>query len=321
MDKKDYLELRKNLAANHSETMWIRYLFTDAVLAGIIYIAWAHNESVALKALTVPLTSIFMFRNFSLMHDAVHGAVSKKRAINDLLGVWSGIWSLLPFELWKKSHLEHHFWSGNLEKDPVMAVAVAVPRMPKAQQRFLTFFWQRWLPVIGLLQEVLFWKLCFKTVMKNPKPMSLVSFIAPIVAWGLVLGQSWSFALFNVLPATFLYLLFVEIVNLPHHMQMEEVTGDKKLPVWEQYLTARTCIYPKWFAHFVVLNFNYHAEHHMFPDLPWYHLPKIQQQLEGKLLNREAMDHNFEWNLVNRKKSIEEIVRKPVVETQKKEAS
>lgn len=316
MDKKDYMKIRQTLDLSLKSYAWLSYLFIDVVLVGTIVGIWNSANSWWRLSAVIPLLSIFMFRNFSFMHDAVHGALSKNKFLNDTLGLWSGCWSFLPYSLWKKSHLEHHYWSGNLQKDPVMALTLILPKAPAWVLGTLTFFWRAWLPLIGLMQQGVFWTLSFKNTWADFKLSSVLSLVAPIVAWGFVLSYSHEFNLYAVLPAFFLYLLAVEIVNLPHHLQMEMVSGDDRLPIWEQYVTARTCLYPKWFAHFVVLNFNYHAEHHMFPEAPWYHLPRLHQHLVSQLDTRYKTDPYFQWTLENRQKSILKVLERPSSPTQ-----
>ena len=42
---------------------------------------------------------------------------------------------------------------------------------------------------------------------------------------------------------------------------------------------SRSCAYPKLISRNLLLNFNYHSEHHLFPDLPWYYLEEAHQML------------------------------------------
>src|SRR5690606_35780940 len=79
----------------------------------------------------------------------------------------------------------------------------------------------------------------------------------------------------SVLPGLFLYLVMVEVINFPHHLELPQYEGEHKLKVWDQFLISRSCHYPKWFSHFVLNNFNLHAEHHLFPQAPWYMLDEL----------------------------------------------
>jgi fatty acid desaturase len=100
-------------------------------------------------------------------------------------------------------------------------------------------------------------------------------------------------------------------VNLPHHLQTEYFDGDTHFSAREQHQTARTCLYPRWVSEFIVLNFNYHVEHHMFPDAPWYHLEKIHQTLTYTTELKYRTDPYFSWILQNKTESLDQVLQIP----------
>lgn len=69
--------------------------------------------------LTVPvciLAGFFLVRLFLIQHDCSHGAFFKSRAANDWVGRVIGVFTVTPYDLWKKAHLTHHASHGNLDK-------------------------------------------------------------------------------------------------------------------------------------------------------------------------------------------------------------
>lgn len=144
------------------------------------------------------------------------------------------------------------------------------------------------------------------------KPSSiktLVSLVAPIILWGvLFIATPRAFALEILAPAVLLYLIAVEVVNFPHHLQLPQYRGDTKFAIWEQHKVARTCLYPRWFAKLVVSNFNYHIEHHMFPDAPWYYLESIHRVIRPLIGTEYNTDPYFAWILANRPKTLGEVL-------------
>ncbi len=141
---------------------------------------------------------------------------------------------------------------------------------------------------------------------RRPKTLlSGASVLAAPLLWGalfFLLPASISGGV--VLPAIALYLLGTEIINAPHHLGLPQYGGDTKLPLWEQFRIARTCVYPRWLARFVVLNFNYHAEHHMFPDLAWYELPLAHEAVRVIFAHGYHEDPQFAWVLRNRRRAL-----------------
>lgn len=298
MDKKSYRQLRQALDLKRRSGPLFMQWAIDAALITAVIIAPA-NQWISLTM--SPLVAVLMFRSFGLMHDIAHGPVLKNPWLNHFHGVVSGALCLLPFEPWKRSHLQHHFWSGNIEKDPVMGLRVVLPQLPAWASNSLTFFWRLWIPVLGLLQHFLFWQLSIKQLLSNLSVKNILSVVVTLSFWlGVVSLAPTHFLVWTLLPGVLLYLIFVEIVNLPHHLQLPMFRGEKYLAVWEQYLTARTCLYPRWIARYFVLNFNYHAAHHMFPDAPWYTLEAVHQALQSEIGSELYTDPYLSWTLVNR---------------------
>jgi fatty acid desaturase len=110
----------------------------------------------------------------------------------------------------------------------------------------------------------------------------------------------------TVLPAFVLFLFAEELVNLPHHVGMPTTSG--RLRLWEQHRVTRSCYYPRGLSELLVLNFNFHIEHHLFPSLPWYRLRGAREQLRPVLAEHYNECVGIEWNLKERKQSLEAIV-------------
>lgn len=69
--------------------------------------------------LAFPLTVIaagFMIRTFIIFHDCCHQSFFKSRLANDILGIITGVFTLVPYEQWKNAHAIHHATSSNLDK-------------------------------------------------------------------------------------------------------------------------------------------------------------------------------------------------------------
>ena len=105
--------------------------------------------------------------------------------------------------------------------------------------------------------------------------------------------------------AWFFYLVLTEFINLPHHTDRPSFPG--KLPVWRQHLIARSCNYPAVFARLLAFNFNLHAEHHVFPTLPWYRLPRARDLIREDLGSEYTESQGMAWVWKNRRKSLSEV--------------
>ncbi|WP_137387585.1 MULTISPECIES: fatty acid desaturase [Hyphomicrobiales] len=65
--------------------------------------------------LTVPAAG-FLVRLFILQHDCGHGALFASRGINDWTGRVIGVFTLTPYDYWRRTHAVHHATAGNLDK-------------------------------------------------------------------------------------------------------------------------------------------------------------------------------------------------------------
>jgi len=55
----------------------------------------------------------------------------------------------------------------------------------------------------------------------------------------------------------------------------------------DRFTATRTVVSNR-FVSFFMCNLNYHIEHHLFPGVPWYHLPALHRLLEPELRRRGA---------------------------------
>jgi omega-6 fatty acid desaturase (delta-12 desaturase) len=312
MDKKSYLNLQRQLNFVPRASAILKHLAQDLVIFAAVASLLGVNTFWGWVAVQ-PLLACLYFRAFSLMHDAVHNSVSRRTTLNNWLGVFYGGLCFLPFTTWRSMHLEHHAWVGNFDKDPVMKMVREFPQKSGFHQRADTLLWRSWLPYIAFLQEAVFWTVSAKLIAEKGKykgkRLELIAsvtatFVAAIgvLAAGVYFG-SWAL----LLPSVVIYLGMVEVINLPHHLRLPRLQRDAKLSLWEQYQVSRTCVYADWFSRLALLNFNYHAEHHMFPTLPWYELPKAYALVKEQSPAGYHLCIGHEWIRENRQKNLDEV--------------
>jgi fatty acid desaturase len=140
----------------------------------------------------------------------------------------------------------------------------------------------------------------WKPALKKKNYAFVFGMVLYLAGAGFVLGP-WAMA-----GGLLAYLYMVEVINFPHHLGVVQYGGERRFPVYDQLQFARSCVYPKWFAHNVLLNFNLHAEHHLLPSYPWYQLDEIHALLSenGHLPNASRGN---EWILRQRRRPVEEV--------------
>lgn len=86
-------------------------------LVALWLLAWA-ALSVGVW-LALPLSAVgglFLLRLFAIQHDCGHGALFRGRRLNDWLGRVLGVFTLTPYDVWRRAHALHHAGTGNLER-------------------------------------------------------------------------------------------------------------------------------------------------------------------------------------------------------------
>jgi acyl-lipid omega-6 desaturase (Delta-12 desaturase) len=98
-----------------------RALFELFVTAGPFVSLWAGAwTSVALgfwwlaPVFAVPAAG-FLVRLFMIQHDCGHGTFFRHRLANDWAGRVIGVFTLTPYDYWRRTHAAHHASSGNLD--------------------------------------------------------------------------------------------------------------------------------------------------------------------------------------------------------------
>lgn len=207
-------------------------------------------------------------------HEAVHGTLSKNKTLNALLGAVCAIPVLQNFSAYKVLHLRHHQHLGE-EGDPDHYANYT-------RWTWLVFAmnWARLLvgyPVYIIAIPILGWK------QGNAK--ARVGIAAEITATVLLVGIVW----ISPIPAVWIWhgwvipmLIINTMVNIrgmSQHTLLEhcddEVRGTRSI------LTVPV-------VRFFMCNENYHLEHHLYPGVPWHHLPKVHEALEPELRKQGA---------------------------------
>ena len=79
----------------------------------LIWVALDHGYWIGL-VLAVPAAG-FLVRLFMIQHDCGHGSFFHSRLASDWVGRAIGVFTLTPYDFWRRTHALHHASSGNLD--------------------------------------------------------------------------------------------------------------------------------------------------------------------------------------------------------------
>jgi acyl-lipid omega-6 desaturase (Delta-12 desaturase) len=101
---------------NHGRSV-VEILITVVPFFGLWSLMWLtlHIGYGLYLLLAVP-TAGFLVRLFMIQHDCGHGSFFRHRLMNDWLGRAIGVFTLTPYDFWRRTHAAHHAYSGNLDR-------------------------------------------------------------------------------------------------------------------------------------------------------------------------------------------------------------
>jgi len=316
MTREDYLRIRDVLRFRRPFFLTLTIL----VLDGFLFLAglWLATEAGTWGYLASQLLfAVLFFHHFAILHECGHETASGNGWLNTLMGHYASIFCFMPYFPWKYIHAEHHTWAGNIDRDPTLKAVRDSQELGPIKIGILRFVWRYWIPLVGLVQHFVFWTyplIVFQLGrLRGGRLRRCVGsvLLLPVAYLGLhsLLPDYINFANFGL--AIVVYLVLVELVNLPHHVGTElfhDPSANRKLPLWEQVRVTRSCYYPPILSDLLLLNFNFHIEHHLFPNLPWTELRRARQMVKASLGSAYQESIGISWNLTHRRKNAEEVL-------------
>jgi omega-6 fatty acid desaturase (delta-12 desaturase) len=92
-------------------------LASTALLLALFWTAAALSLRVGywLTLLLAVPSAVMVVRLFMLQHDCGHGSFFRSQKLNNLVGGVLGVFTLVPYAYWRRTHAIHHATSGNLD--------------------------------------------------------------------------------------------------------------------------------------------------------------------------------------------------------------
>ncbi len=261
---------------------------------GFLYLAWSVGlTSLAFFLSTLPSWPLFLLGQvllalallqwFVLLHEAGHNTLFRTPLLNRWTGRLAGYFAGIPFGCWKLVHGLHHRWTGWQDLD--LTTAALVPRPLSWLERFvINVCWRTGLPLFSVLYRLHnYWnlpRLWRRFPHRRQRWQLLAGAVVLPLAYGLtayLLGPAFLLRIAGL--GLFLTLVLQDPLLLSQHTHVpQNLSGGAAVrpfaPV-EQEVFTRSLQFPTWFARLVLLNFDAHELHHVYPRVPGYDLHKI----------------------------------------------
>ena len=213
-----------------------------------------------------------------LMHDATHYRFLKNRKRNDLI---TNVFTMYPLftsiEKYRQNHLAHHSHL-NTEHDPdwVAKLTKRAFTFPKTKSEFLLTVLSYFTLYQGVCDAIWFLKRFGSSKKKSNKKSEdgkqRLLFYA-VLFTGLTIAGLWKYyLLFWVIPYLSTFFMFQYIRSVAEHY------GEL---AYDHLLTSTRSVKANLIEQFFIAphNVGYHLEHHLYPGVPYYNLPKLHKTL------------------------------------------
>ncbi|CAH0339944.1 fatty acid desaturase [Rhizobium sp. CECT 9324] len=293
--------------------------------------SWAllHYGYWAGLLLTIPAAA-FLLRLFIIQHDCGHGAFFARRRFDDWTGRILGVFTLTPYDYWRRAHAEHHASAGNLDErgiGDITTLTVAEYKALSARGRLLYRLYRHPLVLFGIGPAWVFLlkqRLPFGMMRSGALPwISTMAtnvgmvVLAAILIWAVGLGPFLAVHLPIVLMAgaAGIWLFYVQ-------HQFED-THWSNPPAWQfQHAALHGASHYDlpWGLRWLTGYIGVHHVHHLSSKVPYYRLPEVlRDHPELRGISRITLRESFAcvklvlWDeKLGRLVSFREANRKPV---------
>jgi fatty acid desaturase len=253
------------------------------------------NSALSLLLLSLPLGFVLQFF-FNALHYCTHDTFVKSKYGNYALGIAFGCITIFNFALYKPYHLQHHRYLFT-DRDPE-----PINRSIKSKSRYFLemfiplFFFDNWRQSARLIVR----SRGPKTFDREVPRLTRTDRIMGILNNGVLLvWLSFTAALTLVHGPVMIWLYWLPLyvsfvlanfVILSEHYATDRVVGMNTV-------NSRT-IQTGPVTRFFIVGLNYHAEHHLYPGVPFHNLPKINKRIEGQIKHAHDSYLAFHWSLL-----------------------
>lgn len=272
--------------------------------AAVLVLA-GHATAVWQMAVLFVASGLMLHRLFFPTHDCIHYSLFPTKPENRVCGVFLSALLGTSFAAIRDQHLLHHRDFGTLDDPGASDYFVKF----RSRGQFLVF-------VLGPLVGSILW-VKLGDYLRRPSGaaasdaaarsskttswgsqlgryaaiLAVQAGVCALVTRGFQLHQLWRYPLFNVLPAITIFLFLVRLRMFLEHGPLDYAICDY---FENNRPTART-IYASWPERILLCgsDFNYHHEHHLYPIVPGWQLPRLHRMLQASGLDPEDVRQSY----------------------------
>lgn len=270
------------------------------------------NTNLFLIAIGVFLLAFQMNHAYLIMHESGHLAFFKDVRLNLIIGNIAAFLCLYPNEIKKNEHTGHHRFTGGFDepvaKKAIHSFSLASPIVDK----IMHICWRLWIPIFTANELVTTWKSAIKDSKKSTRWIAFIS-LAVYLTLALLAFSITGGVLFLIkfTCAVYIYMMFLEFFTMPHHVPSVIDYRYGSVPFYEQDKYTQSCTpLPGQLSLLLMLNFNFHVAHHLYPYVHFTRLKEAHKMI-GEIYP-ELLQTQTEWAIMTeiRKRSFSVVFKK-----------
>ncbi|MBL4705456.1 MAG: fatty acid desaturase family protein [Flavobacteriales bacterium] len=220
-----------------------------------------------------------------IMHEAVHQLISPKKGLNDWIAELLCAWPLfISMRSYRIKHLAHHSWL-NTDQDPDYTAKTNPNwQYPMRMKNFLKIILVQF-SGLGIFESFIVMSSAQMKTKKKKTPfwyhLLRVLFYATIITSFILAGKGMFLVWYWIIP----FATWTQVAN-----RLRRVAEHSGIEGKSKEMQTRTTIHG-FFGRFLLApkNISYHNEHHLYPGVPCYFLPKVHQELMRKKVVKENL--------------------------------
>lgn len=246
---------------------------------------WALSFSYALAFALGVANAAFVLRMFLIQHDCGHGAFFADKRTGDMVGRVLAVFTMTPYDVWKRTHSAHHASTGNLDKrglGDVHTMTVAEYRAATPVQRFMYRLYRHPVVLFGLGPAYLFlvqnripyglttagWVYWASAMLTN---LATLAFLAGLYAYA-----GWAPILLIFLPSVMVAATIgMWLFYIQHQFEDTYWEGDSDWQIHDAALHGSSHYDLPPLARWFTANIGIHHVHHLYARIPYYKLPQV----------------------------------------------
>jgi fatty acid desaturase len=267
--------LRALYARSDAQGAWRTAVHAGLLLGGALAIHASRGRWWLPVALL--LQGLFVVALFAVMHECVHDSAFRTRRLNAIVAWLAGLGILFNATYYRQFHFAHHRYAQDPTRDPELLTAPP-PRSRAAYwwRASALPYWMARIANVARLARGRFDGLEFVPPAARPEVVrsvrAMLAVLIALAAASVALRSAalvwyWLLPLAVGLPWLRLYLLS------EHTGCTEDDDG----------LTNTRTTLSVWPVRFLMWNLPYHAEHHLYPSIPFHRLPATHRWLRRHL--------------------------------------